>query len=276
MTVVLPPRTLPDEMAYLLPAAAPDVWRAAVARAAQLLAPTWDERPGNIGAFSFSLLMLSVEREQHPQSVPLSVTVENLRAQGGEPEGLSRRIGEAGVSAGVLGGGDGPGPLDTLWRGLSSWLEAPGEPMGDAPGHPPVLWAAVRGLHDVISPLDEAAIRQTPVPLPSLTTLTVLVGRHVQIVAARAIQPVTCDTCAGCEGGVLRVDGPAVTFVCAEGHTTAHHRLEVRRVRNALAYAGVPIDAAVAVEGNLPVTSSAYDERADPRHLSRFTTGMLA
>ncbi|MFE7272546.1 hypothetical protein [Streptomyces sp. NPDC057623] len=276
MTGVLPSRTLPDEMAYLLPTTAPDVWRAAVARAAQLLAPTWDEHPGNIGALSFILLTLSVEREQSPQSIPLAVTVENLRAQGGEPEELSRRIEAAGVTAGVLGAGDGPGPLDTLWRDMSSWLEAPGEPMSDVPGHPPVLWAAVRGLHDVISPLGEAVIRQTPVPLSSLGALTILVGRYVQIVTASAIRPVKCDTCAGCEGGVLRVDGPAVTFVCAEGHTTAHHQLEVRRVRNALAYAGVPIGAAVAVEGNLPVPSSAYDERSDPRHLSRFTAGMLA
>ncbi|MEU6379560.1 hypothetical protein [Streptomyces sp. NPDC046909] len=276
MTVALPPRTLPDEMAYLLPTTAPDVWRAAVARAAQLLAPTWDDRPGDIGALSFVLLTLSVEREEPPQSIPLAVTAEYLRAQGREPEELSRRIEAAGQSAGVLGVGDGSGPLDRLWRNLSSWLEAPGEPMGDAPGQPPVLWTAVRGLHDVISSLDEADIRQTPVPLPSLSTLTVLVSRYVQIVTARAIRPVKCDTCTGSEGGVLRVDGPEVTFVCAEGHTTAHDRLEVRRVRNALAYAGVPIGAAVAVEGDLPVTSSACGERSDPRHLSRFTADLLA
>ncbi|MCX4578906.1 hypothetical protein OHB41_38130 [Streptomyces sp. NBC_01571] len=72
------------------------------------------------------------------------------------------------------------------------------------------------------------------------------------------------------------MDGPAVTFVCVEGHTTSHRRLEVRRVRNALVHAGVPIETEVAVEGDFLVTSRAYGEQSDPRHLSRFTATLLA
>lgn len=276
MTVVLPHRTLPDEMAYLLPTTAPDVWRDAVARAAQLLAPSWDERPSNLKALSFILLTLSVEREQSPESIPLQAVAEELSAQGEEPQELSRRIKAAGTTAGVLGNGYGPDTLDTLWTDLSSWLEAPGEPMGDAPGHPPALWAAVGRLHEVINGLDAAIIRQTPVPHPSLGALTISVGRYAQVVSTDAIQPIKCDTCASCEGGSLRVDGPAVTFVCTEGHTTADHRLEVWRVRNALAHAGVPIGAEVAVEGDFLVTSRAYGEQSDPRYLSRFTADLLA
>ncbi|KOG29522.1 hypothetical protein ADK35_02200 [Streptomyces viridochromogenes] len=276
MTVVLPHRTLPDEMAYLLPTTAPDAWRAAVARAAQLLAPSWDERPNNLKALSFIVLTLAVEREQPPESLPLQAVTEELSAQGEEPQDLSQRIKAAGTTAGVLGNGYGPDTLDTVWTDLSSWLEAPGEPMGDAPGHPPALWAAVGRLHEAISGLDAASIRQAPVPLPSPGALTISVGRHVQVVSTNAIRPITCDTCASCEGGSLRVDGPAVTFVCAEGHTTADHRLEVRRVRNALVHADVPIRADVAVEGDFLVTSRAYDEQSDPRSLSRFTAALLA
>ncbi|MFJ2812160.1 hypothetical protein [Streptomyces sp. NPDC087294] len=247
-----------------------------MARAAQLLAPGWDEHPDGINTLSFIMLTLSVERQQPPESIPFATVAEELRAQGEEPLELSRRIEAAGTTAGVLGTGCGPDTLDTMWTDLSSWLEAPGEPMGDAPGHPPALWAAVGRLREVISGLDESVIRQTPVPLPSPRALTISVGHHVQVVTTAAIQPVKCDTCAGGEGGSLRVDGPAVTFVCAEGHTTADRRLEVRRVLNALAHAGLPIGTDVAVEGDFLVTSRAYGEQSDPQYLYRFTADLLA
>jgi len=276
MTVVLPHRTLPDEMAYLLPTTAPDVWRAAVARAAQLLAPSWDERPNDLKALAFILLTLSVEREQPSESIPLAAVAEDLGAQGEEPRELSRRIEAAGMTVGVLGNGYGPDPLDTLWRDLSRWQEAPGEPMGDAPGWPPALWAAVGRLQERISGLDEVVLRRTPVPVPSLGALTISVGRYVRVVTTNSIEAVMCDSCDGCEGGSLLVDGPAVTFVCAEGHTTADHRLDVWRVRNALAYAGLPVGADVAVERDFLVTSRPYSAQSDPRYLSRFTAGLLA
>lgn len=276
MTVVLPHRTLPDEMAYLLPTTAPDVWRAAVARAAQLLAPSWDERPNGLKALAFILLTLSVEREQPPESISPAAVAEALSDQGEEPHELSRRIEAAGTTAGVLGDGYGPDTLDTLWTDLKSWQEAPGDPMGDAEGWPPALWAAVGRLHERISGLDEAVIRRTPVPVPSPGALTISVGRYVQAVATDAIRPIKCDTCDGCEGGSLRVDGPAVTFVCAEGHTTANPRLDVWRVRNALAYAGLPTGSDATVERDFLVTSRPYSAQSDPRYLSRFTAALLA
>ncbi|WP_192583596.1 hypothetical protein [Streptomyces albicerus] len=101
--------------------------------------------------------------------------------------------------------------------------------------------------------------------------LTIPVGRCVQVVSTNAIMTIKCDTCASCMGGSLRVDGPAATFVCAEGHTTDECRLEARRVRNALAYAGTPTGAEAAVEGDFLVTSRAHDEQSDPRSLSCFT-----
>jgi hypothetical protein len=274
MTVVLPHRTLPDQMAYLLPTTAPDVWRTAVERAAQLLAPSWNERPTSLQALSFILLTLSVERQQPPASIPPEAVAEELRTQAEEPQALSRRIDAAGATAGVLGNGYGPGTLDTLWTGLSSWLEASGD--DDAEGHPPAFWTAVGRLYEVIRGLDGADIRATPVPLPAPGAWTISVGRHVQVVTPASIRAVTCDTCADGEGGALHVDGPAVTFVCAQGHTTADHRLGVWHVRNALTHAGMVVGADVAVERDFLVTSWGYGEQTDPRYLSRFTAALLA
>ncbi|MFI9829655.1 hypothetical protein ACIHIX_18420 [Streptomyces sp. NPDC051913] len=274
MTVVLPPRTLPDDMAYLLPTTAPNVWRDAVTRAAHLLAPSWNERPTSLTALSFILLTLSVERRQPPASVPLEAVAEELRTQAEEPLALSRRIDAAGATAGVLGNAHAPGTLDTLWTNLSSWLEVSGD--DDAEGHPPAFWAAVGRLHEVIRSLDGADILATPVPLPSPGTWTISVGRYVQVVTTDSIQAVKCDACASGEGGALRVDGPAVTFVCAQEHTTADHRLGVWHVRNALTRAGMAVGADVAVEGDFLVTSRAHGEQSDPRYLSRFTAALLA
>lgn len=272
MTVVLPHRTLPDEMAYLLPTTAPDVWRASVERAAHLLEPSWNGRPTNLKALSFILLTLSVERQQPPASIPLEALAEELNAQAEEPQALSRRIDAAGATVGVLGNGYGPGTLDTLWTNLSSWLEASDD---DAEGHPPAFWTAVGRLHEVIRGLDGADIRAAPVPLPSPGAWTISVGRYVQVVTPDSIQAVKCDTCTDGEGGALHMDGPAVTFVCAQGHTTADHRLGVWHVRNALTHAGMTVGADVAVERDFLVTSRVYGERSDPRYLSRFTAALL-
>ncbi|NEB01902.1 hypothetical protein [Streptomyces sp. SID13726] len=277
MTVVPPPRTLPDEMALLLPSTAPDLWRAAVERAAHLLAPSWQEHPSlDLTALSFLLLMWSAEREQSPASLSAEAVAEELSVQGEQPQelrDLSRRIEAAATDAGVLGRGYGPGTLDPLWADLSCWSEASDD---EAEGHPPALWAAVGRLRDVISGLTEAALRHASPPHPSLGTWTVSVSHRVRVVSPAAILSITCTTCGSREGGELHIDGPAVAFVCTHGHDTTTRRLEVQRVRNALAHAGLPAGADVSVEGDLHVTHRDCHAQSDPRHLSRFTAAVLA
>ncbi|KPI02936.1 hypothetical protein OK074_5086 [Actinobacteria bacterium OK074] len=235
-----PAGALPDAMAYLLPLGMPDPWQQAVSRAAQMLAPTWEVRPHphTLHALAFTLYTVATEQNQSAQNISVTAVRAALEESGqdqdGEPVGLRRRIYAALDSSEILGADKGPGTMNDVWFALQDQDEQDWE---DAFSElrPSDLRYATAALREILAELDDDAA--LPAPPASAGALTIPVSGTVRVLSRNSVLPITCSDCRSGRGGELQVDGPAATYVCADGHHTAHHLLEAVRVRNAAAFA---------------------------------------
>ncbi|MFE3206329.1 hypothetical protein [Embleya sp. NPDC059237] len=268
------PRVLPDAVARLLPHAAPPRWRAAVDRAAQLLAPSWGDGdpPAEVGLLVLAVAVLALDQEPAAADTPtiLAAVAEATDAAeaGREPLPLRRRGTAALAAAGQHDPTTGAWtPLGALWRDvLHQWL--PEVPTSDIPPAPSVLRETLPPLRAALARSATATAGHTPAPAPEPSALrTVFVSGMIRRVTPGAALPVRCDTCGAHQDLILRLDGPTVTVRCPNRHDTYPNRLDAVRVVQAVRHHGAdPAAPAAGIDGHLTVTVHG-DVRADPRRV---------
>ncbi|MEU5428483.1 hypothetical protein AB0H73_23250 [Streptomyces olivoreticuli] len=282
--------TLPQAMGDLLPTDAPPQWRAAVVRAAQLLAPRWPTGPverAPLGVFaSLALILYALHhtQSQEPAAVPVSALRDVL--DGGldvndEPftikklitEGLSaagHRVHDADhvmcrVAARMLHR-DAPPVVNTPLGAV----DVPFGMGGSVPGPSELRFAAV-WVKRMLGALDEYAIAAlAPAPRPA-GPVNVMVTGQVLIISDDSQALVQCAECQQDERGQLAVDGDQVTYTCAQGHISAQRRLGSGHVRQAIART----QADDGVTGQLYVADAHLPADADPATLHPVRTARL-
>ncbi|MGI5526821.1 hypothetical protein ACQEVX_05140 [Streptomyces syringium] len=279
-------RTLPDAMGYLIASTAPQPWREAVARAAQLLTPGWDNLRGqgpSLGTLALTLYTLAHERQQPAADVPVEMVKEALRQEhpNTEPYQLQQRMEAALKTTGQARPSTGDRewretPVERIYQDLVHvWY--PEEQTSDwAPG-PTAMCLAVQRLQEHMAGLDEDRATLLPEAPEPTGPIRITVTGRVRTVryggGTAASVPVRCPHCDALEGGTLLVDGPEATYTCANDHTLPHPQLGGPHIRNALARCfdpdtdtRVPAGASgnITVEGEFRVASSSMPEHADP------------
>ncbi|WP_116211621.1 hypothetical protein [Streptomyces olivoreticuli] len=278
-------RTLPDAMGYLVASSAPQPWREAVARAAQLLTPGWDNLRGQgslLGTLALALYTLAHERQQPPADVPVEVVKEALEHQEQphtpEPYELQQRMKDALTATGQVRSGPDlhETPVWRVYRGLVHVWHPEVETSDWEPG-PSEMSCAVQRLRELMAGLDADRAMLLPEAPEPTGPIRITVTSWVRTVryggASAASISVRCPTCNALEGGTLLVDGPDATCTCANGHTFTQPTLSGPHIRNALAQCVYPegdtrvpggASGSVTVQGEFRVASSSMPEHADP------------
>ncbi|MEU5428482.1 hypothetical protein AB0H73_23245 [Streptomyces olivoreticuli] len=280
-------RTLPDAMGYLVASSAPQPWREAVARAAQLLTPGWDDLRGQgsmLGTLALALYTLAHERQQTAVDVPVEVVKEALEEQEHphtpEPCRLQQRMKDALTATGQYRWGP-----DLQFDGTAVWRVyrdlvhdwSPEEETSDSEPGPTDLCRAVHRLQELLAGLDADRATLLPEAPEPTGPIRITVTGWVRTVryggASAASISVRCPTCNALEGGTLLVDGPDATCTCANGHTFTQPTLSGPHIRNALAQCVYPegdtrvpggASGSITVQGEFRVASSSMPEHADP------------
>ncbi|MEU1307833.1 hypothetical protein ABZ419_02900 [Streptomyces cinnamoneus] len=262
--------TLPQAMGDLLPTDSPSEWRAAVHRAAQLLAPSWPTAPaerapvGGLAALGLILYALHLTHDQDPAAVPVRGLRDALDSRldiDKEPYDLKKLV----VGALREAGHQFCVSDDVMCRVKSRLLRREEPPAdvpfglgGGVPG-PSELRFVAASLKEALSALDEeTAAALPPAPEPA-GPVSVTVTGQVCVVTENSKVPMTCTECQQSEGAKLTVDGDRVTYTCTMGHASISRSLGAEHVRRAIDRA----QAAGRVDGPLHVMHADLPADAD-------------
>ncbi|MFF4408476.1 hypothetical protein ACFY1P_29530 [Streptomyces sp. NPDC001407] len=266
--------TLPQAMGDLLPTDSPPPWRAAVHRAAQLLAPTWPTDPaerapvGDLAALGLILYALHLTRDQDPAAVPVTTLRDALDSRldiDKEPYDLKELV----VGALRETGHQSCVSDDVMCRVKSRLLRREEPPAnvpfglgGGVPG-PSELRFAAASLKKTLSTLDEeTAAALPPAPEPAGPVSATVTGQ-VCVVTENSKVLVPCPECRQREGARLTVDGDRVTYTCTLGHASNSRSLGTEHVRRAIDRA----QSAGQVDGPLHVMHVDLRADGDPAEL---------
>jgi hypothetical protein len=226
-------------MSYSLPSGVPADWRAAVGRAAQLLAPVWTgtgaQAHADLPVLAVGLYTLAVEQNVAPADVSLTALRDTL-AYGGS---LNARIFPAMEQRGQGGGRILDSEASPLWRLLRGRTVQTGPmDMGCTPPMPSEIEVACPRLETLLAGLtDDQAEALPPAPAPP-GPLELHIRRRLYVKSRNARVSTRCHICEGADGIRLVVDGPNVTLVCTEGHRTVNGDLTAIQVRYAISMLG--------------------------------------
>ncbi|MCC9309277.1 hypothetical protein LN042_19670 [Kitasatospora sp. RB6PN24] len=281
--------SLASAMGLLMNTDAPPQWTAAVTRAAQLLAPDWDQQPSRpaLGTLALALYTLASERQETPTEIPLDVLRGALDHQpvdgpdefSREPAMLQKRI-ETVLKAEGHVAYEGFQPRESalwrLFRDLRHQWE-PDEPMSDMPPGPSAMRDAVARIAESLAGLDDLHAELLPEAPKAVGPVTVTVTGYLRLVsysgASGSSVPLRCSQCAAAEGNIVHVDGPDVTLICPSGHQFSSWQLSAAQVRSALrlclpqgsdAPVSADIEGTVTVHGEFSVGRSDMPEGFNP------------
>ncbi|MGW3077841.1 hypothetical protein [Kitasatospora sp. NPDC001132] len=279
---------LPTAMGLLCWSTAPAAWRDAVARAARLLGPGWEQAPDRdrLGVLALLFYVEADERAVTVGEVPLDAVRSALVVDG---RGLAWHL-EGHIQRVLDGQGHSPyrdprrserdREESPLWRIQHRLIhvQMPDEPTMMVEPRPSRLARQVQPLLDVLAGTigdAERLLPQAPRPVGPLTVRMDggRVYRWTAGMGACAV-PVGCTPCGTLPGGTVVVDGPDATYVCPNGHTATQGLLSAPHVRVAVAHGvdddgqAVPVmlpdGADVVWHGDLNVAGPSAGESTDP------------
>ncbi|MEU3565771.1 hypothetical protein [Kitasatospora sp. NPDC006786] len=279
---------LPTAMGLLCWSTAPAAWRDAVARAARLLGPGWEQAPDRdlLGALALLFYVEADERAVAVGDVPLDAVRSVLAV---DERGLAWQL-EARVQRVLRGQGHSPyrdlrraerdRPESPLWRVQHRLIHVrmPDEPTTMVEPRPSALARQVEPLLALLAGTTETAERQLPEAPRPAGPLTVRMdgGRVYRWSGGMAVGavPVACTPCGTLPGGTVLVDGPDATYICVNGHSADRGLLSAPHVRVAVAH-GVdddeqpvpvvlPDGTDIVWHGDLNVAGAGEAEEIDP------------
>jgi hypothetical protein len=243
-TVVLPEgQELSDAMGYLLASSAPSRWGESVRRAARLVAPTWTGSTVDLATLALVLYVLA--REDGRTEVLLDAAREAVSGSGpsAEPVSLRARIEASLVAEGHLRHDAAlrstTSPLWRIYQALARRWEPSGEPVSDLSPGPSDLRHAAERLAGTLRGVTDDQFAELPDAPQATGPLEIRVEGGISLVyqsaGVGALMPLRCPDCGPRTGGVLRVDGPDVTYTCPDCDLASTHRdLSAAHVRTAL------------------------------------------
>ncbi|MFJ5733955.1 hypothetical protein [Streptomyces microflavus] len=267
-------------MSLILPSTAPKAWGDAVRRSARICVATGKE---GFNALAFVLYTLAAEQRVGVDAVSMDDVRAALRNpdlhRGDEPTRLRARIQTILEAQGQYHFSLSPArDVETaLWRIYREVGHR--ESYEDWTGIPPStseLGRQVAALRDEFVMTDEEAAVLPHVPDPVGPVVLRITGQakiSFRSVSAESVVAVRCPPCKRPRMSVeLRVDGPEVTFMCQDGHTSrdANPSLTALRVRNALVHHPGPeripweSEGTVVIDGDLLVAHKGMRENVNP------------